>query len=271
MNARYLFASALPLLSTLLVGCNFDFTLGGSTPGALHQASFAYISGACLLGCTVDPPMMVGSTGTVIVTGDRLPDELRIHADPAGILATSVVRQRTCCVNQSDSSSCAPIGDTEACTADLSATFTLTVRLLKAGKAPLQVFDAQGELVDFVMVEAKEPAVLAVSCAPASGGADDAPLDTIHLGVGARCNLSVEARDEAGQALRATDDGFSLSIDDAKVSVLRPTFDFIDLEEPNKSDVLAASSGTVIARAAGATMVNVTAGSLKRALPIEVK
>ena len=271
MNARHLFASTLPLLSALIVGCNFDLHLGDSTPGALRQANFAYSSGACLFGCTVDQPMMVGSTGTILVTGDGLPDELRVHADATGVLATSVTRERSCCVNHGNSSSCSTIGDNDVCTADLSTTFVLTVHLLKAGKAPLQVFDAQGALLDFVIVEAKDPAVLAVSCAPVSGGTTDAPLDTIHLGVGERCDLSVEARDEAGQALRATDDGFTLSIDDAKVSVLRPSFDFIDLEDPSVSDVLAASSGQLLARAAGATMVNVTAGSLKRALPIEVK
>lgn len=271
MNARHLFASALPLLSALLVGCSFDLNLGDTTHGALRQANFAYSSGACLFGCTLDQPMMVGSTGTIVVSGDRLPDELSVHADPLGVLATSVVRERSCCFNQGNSGGCAPIGDTDVCTGDLTTTFTLTVHLLKAGKAPLQVFDAQGALVDFAMVEAKDPAVLAVSCAPVSGGTTDAPLDTIHLGVGGRCDLSVEARDESGQALRATDDGFALSIDDATVSVLRPTFDFIELEDPNKSDVLAASSGTILARAAGATTLNVTAGSLKRALPIEVK
>jgi hypothetical protein len=271
MNARHLFASALPLFSALVVGCNFDLHLGDTTPGALHQANFAYSSGACLFGCTVDPPMMVGSTGTIVVSGDHLPDELRVHADPTGVLAASVVRERSCCVSQGNGTSCAPIGDNDVCTAELSTTFTLTVHLLAAGKAPLQVFDAQGALVDFVMVEAKEPAVLAVSCAPISGGAADAPLDTITLGVGDRCDISVEARDEAGRALRATDDGFTLAIDDPKVSVLRPSLVLVDLEDPSVSDVLAASSGQLIARAAGTTMVNVTAGKLTRAVPVEVK
>jgi hypothetical protein len=215
--------------------------------------------------------MMVGSTGSIIVSGDRLPDQLRVHADPTGVLSSSVVRERTCCVGQDSNSSCAPIGDSDVCTGELTTTFAVTVQLLKAGKAPLQVFDAQGALIDFVVVEAKEPATLAVSCAPADGEQTDAPLDTIRLAGGGSCNLSVEALDENGQALRATDDGFTLSIDDAKVSVLRPSFELIDLEAPTMSDVLAASSGTVIARKAGATTLNVTAGSLKRALPIEVK
>ncbi|MEP7126178.1 MAG: hypothetical protein ABJE95_34920 [Byssovorax sp.] len=272
MNARYLIASALPLLSTLVLGCSFDFNLGNPTTGVLHQASFAYVSGACLLGCPVDPPMMVGSTGTFVVAGDRLPDELRVHADPTGVLATSLARTRSCCTNESHSSSCSPIGDGDRCTATLETTFTLTVHLQKAGKAPLQVFDAQGELIDFVIIEARDPASLAVSCSPEAGGGSDAPLDTIQLGKGARCDLSVEARDAAGQALRATDDGFTLAIGDPAVSVLRPALDWFDaLEDPAKSDVLAASSGTLVARAAGATVVNVTAGALTRAVPVEVK
>ena len=131
------------------MGCNFD--LNHTTHGALHQANFTYVSGACLFGCAVDQPMTVGSTGTVVISGDRLPDELRVHAD----------------------------------------------------------------------------------------------------------------------------DGFTLTIADPKVSVLRQSFDFIDLEDPGVSDVLAASSGTLIARAAGATNVNVnvnvTAGKLMRAVPVEVK
>jgi hypothetical protein len=268
MNARFFFASTLPLVSTPLLGCNFDFDLGESTPGALHQANFAYVSGECLFGCAVDQAMMVGSEEQILVTGDGLPDELHVKQDPQGIISTSIQRSRSCCVDDAKSSSCSPVGDSDVCPAKLETTFTLTVHALKAGTTALLVVDTHGALVDFVMVEAKEPSQVAVSCAPASGATTEGPLDTIHLGVGDRCDLSVEALDEGGRPLRASS-GFSLAIEDAKVAVLRPSIVLLDFEGPDVSDVLASSTGMVLARAAGATVVNVRAAALTRVVPGE--
>ncbi len=271
MNARTCFAAALPLLSTLFLGCNFDLHLGDSTRGVLRHAEFSYVDGDCLFGCKVDQAMMVGGQAQVTVAGADLPDELRVSQDPLGVISTSVVRSRSCCVSNDHSGGCSPIGDNDVCTAELLTTFTLTVHALKAGTTALQVFDVGGALVDFVTVEAKDPAALSVTCAPIDGGPAQGPLGTIQLGLGGACDLSVDALDEAGKTLRASA-GFSLAIQDPSVSVLRPSFDLFDqLEDPAKSDVLSESTATVFARAAGTTSVNVTAGSFMQAVPVVVK
>ena len=141
----------------------------------------------------------------------------------------------------------------------------------KAGTTALQVFDVGGALVDFVMVKAKDPTALSVTCAPLDGGPAQGPLGTIQLSPGGACDLSVDALDAAGAKLRASD-GFSLAIQDATVSILRPSFDLFDqLEDPAKSDVLTDSTAKVFARAAGTTSVNVTAGSFMQAVPVVVK
>jgi hypothetical protein len=174
------------LCSLMLTACSFQ--LGTSTNGDSGHAKFEY--GSCLFGCTVDQPMMNGTTESIRVVASVIPPVTVRSTDSTVFSVGEATRE--CCPAQG---ACQVLDASTACANGDSVSFNVPIIATGPGSAELVLDQGDGTRFDGVSLTVAQPKSLVVSCGNAG---------SVTLVNSTSCALSWTARDASGTALMST-------------------------------------------------------------------
>jgi hypothetical protein len=259
MHTRSISLSLLTsaLFSALFsVGCSAK--LGDSTDGENGRVELAYGELPCLFGCSLDRPMMRGTTESIHVWAKdgNLP-VLDVRSTD-----TSVVVRRTaflCCKRDVSGGGCRSAAGLQTCDAGEDGALDIAVEAAAAGHADLVLTEASGEEWDRATVEVAEPARLDLTCAYDTRKGD--------MSVGDECALSWTPFDGNGRELRAST-GVKLTITPREVAAFHHIISANTWSEDGDQSVFGPS---VIGLAAGTAEVTAAAGKTTGKMVLEVR
>lgn len=214
-----------------LSGC---FKLGESTTGELDQVDFAY-STHCLFGCSLDQPLMAGTTETLTLSGEAITDDITVSSSAPEIAGFRLVT-----------------GDS------LPRSVEMVTRA--PGQVSLQVHKGN-DLLDLVTFSVREPRAIRLEVGE---GATLAEAKVISLEVeGEGTNVVARVTDINGEELRA-DSGLVWSVDAGEIVALTGFL-------TSTSAVQTGGFATVTGVAPGQTTLRVKAGDTAgQSLSLEV-
>ncbi len=267
MSTRFLSGFALTaLVAATTSACSMQ--LGQSTTGELGHVDFSY-GATCFFGCSMDRPVLVGGSERVDVTGP---------GDAEGVTAASTnptiaefnVKRSCGCEQQSGNSASGttvdaqgqcPSGFTKSCDN------AVDMRALAEGDSKLELFDAEGSLIDRVTVHVRKAA--SAQFQQSSNGLQDAkPIDRLVVKSGSTVTLSAVLYDANGQQLIARD-AVDWGSQDASVAGF-PTYkilspDAVDDSAQDQSDFI-----TVQGVQPGKTTIQLKVPGLAQGVPVTV-
>lgn len=251
---------------TALTGCG-DAELAKSNRGQLDRVGFQYSSFTdCPFGCSLDQPLLAGSSIDVQLSNVGDVDELSVRSSDSGVAMFALRRSCACERNGAGEPTTSPAVD-----GSCSTNFTLRcddfveTQTVAAGDATLELFVAGGELLDRAIVHAREPATATFV---SSTGGDRETVHDLVLGVGDNHALRVELTDADGQTLLA-DSGVHFSVDDPNVAAF-PTL-LAELGSKGLRSVDGGDRATLVGIAPGTTTLEVAARSIDAALSVVVR
>lgn len=267
MRGRFLslFAAAA-LLAAGTSACGTQ--LGESTAGELGRIDFSY-GASCFFGCSMDRPVLVGARERVDVTGAGNAQGVTAASSDPSVVEFNL--QRSCsCERSSDNSGEGMSTDAQGrCPDEFKKVCTNAVDMhaLAKGDAKLELFDAQGQLIDRVGVHVR-PARSVRFKQSTNGLQDSRPVDHLVVNSGGTVTLSAELLDADGRQLIARH-GVTWSSDDAGVAGF-PVYSI--LTRDSVDDSVEGQSDWVIVKGVqpGTTRIELKVAGLAQAVPVTV-
>lgn len=242
--------------------------LGQSTTGDLGRVDFSY-GATCFFGCSMDRPVLVGGSERVDVTGQGNAEGVTAAStDPA--IAEFNLKRNCSCEQQSGNSATGTTVDAQGkCATGFTKTCdnAVDMRALAAGDTKLELFDAQGSLIDRVTVHVRK-ASSAEFQQSSNGLANAKTIDQLVVKSGSTVTLSAVLYDADGQQLIARD-GVDWGSQDASIAGF-PTYkiltpDTVDDSAQDQSDFI-----SVKGVQPGKTTIQLKVPGLAQAVPVTV-
>lgn len=193
-------------IGLLVCGCvaGCDVELGDTTMGELGQVEFAYSSN-CLFGCTLDHPLLPGTSARISVSEPGDVPGLEASTTPADI-ATAVVEQSCYCERSGDGwAEGASVGPDDSCETGFTKRCDndIVVTAHAPGDCQLELRTPEGGLlVDRTTLFVRNPRSAWFEHFGAGGEASS--VADIQLLVGQREAVRVRLEDDEGRAMLVT-------------------------------------------------------------------
>lgn len=242
--------------------------LGQSTTGELGRVDFSY-GATCFFGCSMDRPVLVGGSERIDVTGPGDAKGVTAASTDPAIVEFNLKRSCSCDRSSGNSGEGMSTDAQGNCPAGFEKTCdnSVDMQALAQGDAKLQLFDAQGQLLDRVVVHVRKAASAQFQQSD-NGLSNSQPIDQLVVKSGNTVTLSAKLLDADGQALIARD-AVTWGSQDKSVAGF-PVYtltsqDSVDDSAQGQSDWI-----TVKGVQPGSTHIKVQVPGLTQAVPVTV-
>ncbi len=254
---------AFALSLGLVTGCNPE--LGDQTKGELGNVEFSYHE-SCFFGCSLDQPVLRGSTERISVTGPGNQSDVVASSSAPEIASFSSSRFCDCersAGNEAEGYSASP--DTTCQSGfQLVCDNYFAVKTGTVGDAKIELRDATGNLIDRTTVHVRDAHEIRFGRIPAAGGEAE-EIATLELAAGESAELIAHPYADDGAQLLG-EHGFVWQVADPAVA----GFDYFDesvaAKAPDDARIV-----HVRAVASGQTTLSVGAGGAASELVLVVK